>query len=539
MRKFIRTISVAAFLAGSMLLASCGGSLSTTSNAVSMPAPPPADESFEYVAPAETPATWSAFDEDASWSDTDPLICLTAEMQQTQWKGAKLYGNDLYIKEAGTYILSGNLEGQLYVAVNQEDKVHLVFNGFHVTCGSLSPILCERGDKVSITLVDGTENTVNDTASGYLAGSATADGRNAGAIHAKMGLTINGTGTLRIKTTYRHGIVCNSNLRILSGSIFVEAEDQGIKGKESVSVRGGTVSIHSKGDGIKVNDEVKEDAGYFAMEGGSISVQTDADGIDVTKLVRIVGGELKIDSKDHGITTTGTFSTAASPMITLDAYSGAEDSDAKGIKADGEIAVDGGTIRILRAFEGIESKNSSVVIKNGTVEIDSANDGVNAGTLLTVEGGILYVKSQGDCLDSGGDIHIKGGKVVLAGSSSNAYAPMDVPEGHQILVDGGFLLAYGSLAEVQYPSSASAQGVICATETIEKGASCAIKDADGTVLCVFTARDTALTLCFSSEKVQKGTSYTIYTDVTPLGDPQDGVYDKCVSGQAKQTLSAQ
>ena len=530
-------ILLAAIFSCCSMLSSCGTE-DGASHAVSMPTPIVTDP-VEYTPPAETLATWSEFDVDTSWKETDPLIHLAEDNKQTQWKGAKLYGKDLFIKEPGTYILSGKLEGQLYVAVNKEDKVHLVFNGFHVICGSLSPILLERADKVVITLVDGTENIVEDTGKGYSSGSSSGDGRNAGAIHAKMGLTINGTGSLNVKTSYRHGLVSNSNLRIISGNISINAEEEGLKGKESVAIRGGNISIHSKDDGIKVNDDQKEGAGFFAMEGGVVSIVTDADGVDVVKNIRIVGGELAVVSKDHGIVTEGIFSTAAAPIITVDAYSGSTDSNAKGIRADGNVVIDGGLLCIKRAFEGIESKNGSVSIKNGTVEIESSNDGVNAATLLSVEGGTLYVQSLGDCIDSGGNIHINGGKVILSGSSSNAYAPMDVPEGCQILVDGGFLLAYGSLAEVQYPSSESSQGVICITETIDKESSCAIKDSDGNILCVFTAHDTALTVCFSSEKVVRGSEYTIFTGVTPVGDATYCVYQIAVNGQAKQTLTAQ
>ena len=178
-------------------------------------------------------------------------------------------------------------------------------------------------------------------------------------------------------------------------------------------------------------------------------------------------------------------------------------------------------------------------IKNGVVEVVSSNDGVNASVLLSVEGGTLYVRSSGDCLDSGGDIRIDGGTVILCGSSSNAFAPMDVPEGSQILVNGGTLLAYGSLAEVQFPSQSSSQGVICVTETMKKDTSYAIKDAEGKLICVFTVHDAALTVCYSSSAVGKGKSYAFLAAVTPVGTPLYCMYDKAVSGTVVQSVTAQ
>ncbi|MBO7157033.1 MAG: carbohydrate-binding domain-containing protein, partial [Clostridia bacterium] len=232
MRKTTKLL-LTALLAGSVLLASCASGGGETSAVPDVSG----TESTPFVPPAETPATWSEFDLNTSWLETDPHIELTADNTRTEWPGAKLVGGDLYIKQPGTYVLSGTLNGQLFISVDKTTKVHLVFKGFTVHEDALSPILCERADKVVITLADGTENYVNDMHSGFVDGGTPPDGRNAGAIHAKMGLTINGNGSLTVNSTYRHGIVSNSNLRIVSGDITVNAVEEGLKGKESVSIR--------------------------------------------------------------------------------------------------------------------------------------------------------------------------------------------------------------------------------------------------------------------------------------------------------------
>ncbi len=489
-----------------------------------------------YVPPAETPATWSDFDVNTGWDNSATLIQCNGADAEIKGEGVRLSAGMLFIHEEGTYVLSGKFEGQIDILAYKEEKIHLIFNGFDITCEKKSPVFCERADKLVITLADGTQNTVTDTGSGYIEGMTPAEGRNAGAIHSKDALTINGTGSLTVKTTYRHGIVSNSNLRIVSGNITVEAAEEGLKGKETLSIRGGTIQIDSVGDGIKVSDDTEEGAGFLAIEGGDITVKTDADGLDVIDYVRIVGGTLKIESKDHACTTEGSVSIGGKAQIVLDAYSGTEDSDAKGIKAERDVTVEGGNLQILRSYEGIESKTASVCFAGGNTSINSANDGVNAGMLIEVKGGSLFVSANGDGLD-GGDIVISGGSAVIQGSVYNDCAPMDTPSEKEIRVTGGFLLAYGSVGAVQYPSGNSTQAVIGTEVTLEQGISYTLRDAEGKAVCSFQALGNAQTLCFSSDALTKDGSYTLYANVNPSGVHVHGVYKNAETDGGESVLT--
>jgi len=476
-----------------------------------------------YSPPAETPATWSDFDVKTAWDNSATLITCNGKEVEIKGGGVKQTGDVLMIHEEGTYVLSGKLDGQIDVIAYKEEKVHLILNGFEITCEKKSPILCERADKLVITLADGTKNTVTDTGSGYIEGMTPSEGRFAGAIHSKVALTINGGGSLQVKTTYRHGIVSNSNLRIVSGTISVQSVDEGLKGKETLSIRGGTISVESVGDGLKVSDNAEEGTGFLAMEGGDITVKTDADGLDVISYIRIVGGTLKVESKDHAMTTEGSVSIGGKAQIVLDAYSGSEGSDAKGIKAEGEVTVENGNLQILRSYEGIESKTSSVIFAGGNTSIQATNDGVNANTLIEVKGGSLFINAIGDGMD-GGDIVISGGSTVIQGSVYNDCAPMDTPSELEIRVTGGFLLAYGSAGAVQYPSSNSTQAVVGAEVMLDEGKSYSLRDGDGNVICSFRALGNAQTLCISSDLLKKDTTYTLYADVAASGVHVHGVY---------------
>ena len=168
--------------------------------------------------------------------------------------------------------------------------------------------------------------------------------------------------------------------------------------------------------------------------------------------------------------------------------------------------------------------------------VHATNDGVNGGSLISVEGGSLHVVSGGDGLDSGGNIRFAGGSTVICGSPSNAYAPMDVPEGSEILTDGGFVLAYGSLNAVQFPSQNSAQPFLAATVSMKQGTVYALRDKDGNNVVTFTAKENALTLCISSSELTAG-EYTLYRDVTPEGNDSDGIYSSSTGGEAVETFS--
>ena len=118
----------------------------------------------------DTPANYSKFDLDASWKGSDTFLRCSGGSVDMEGRGATFDSGKLSIRESGTYILSGDLEGQIYIEVDEAEKVHLVFNGFSLSCADYSPLYCEEADKISITLADGTENSVTDNGSGYVQG---------------------------------------------------------------------------------------------------------------------------------------------------------------------------------------------------------------------------------------------------------------------------------------------------------------------------------------------------------------------------------
>mgnify|MGYP000511987663 FL=1 len=141
------------------------------------------------------------------------------------------------ISQPGTYIVKGEMEGgQIIVDVDKTEyvdaTVELSLEGMSLTNELTSPIyIASVDDKCSISAKKGTVNTISDGSSAYL--NADDD---AGAIYSKDDLTLKGKGTLIVNGNYQDAIVSKDDIKINNGTIQVTAADDGIRGKDSVTI---------------------------------------------------------------------------------------------------------------------------------------------------------------------------------------------------------------------------------------------------------------------------------------------------------------
>ncbi len=184
--------------------------------------------------------------------------------------GASADGTSVLIVGEGTYIVSGSCsDGQLTVEVKDKEKVQLVFDGLKLASKTKAPLWIKSGDKVSVTLADGTVSTLEDN-SAYT--DANADGEPNACMFSKVDLTINGTGTLNVHGNVNNGITTKDDLKIVSGTVNVTAKNHGIRGNDSVSIRGGNITVTADNDGIKTSKDDDPEKGYIYIEGGTITV---------------------------------------------------------------------------------------------------------------------------------------------------------------------------------------------------------------------------------------------------------------------------
>ena len=204
--------------------------------------------------------------------------------------GVTVDGNVITITSGGTYIISGTLsEGQLVVDADDE-KVQLVLDNADITCATSAAIYVKSAGKTFITLAEGSENILMNTA-----GFEAIDDNNIDAvIFSKDDLTLNGSGTLTINSENGHGIVSKDDLKITGGTYNITAASHALSGKDSVRIAGGTFNLVSGKDGIHSENADDSSKGYVYIAGGEFTIDSTGDGIDASNIVQIDDGTFDI-----------------------------------------------------------------------------------------------------------------------------------------------------------------------------------------------------------------------------------------------------
>ncbi|MBQ8382949.1 MAG: carbohydrate-binding domain-containing protein [Clostridia bacterium] len=349
--------------------------------------------------------------------------------------GAAQNGSVLEITAGGTYLLSGDYSGQVLVNVPETDKVQLVLAGCSVTYGDGSPILCESADKLVITLAEGTKNTVTDNGSGYVDvedGEEDPNTRTAGAIHAKCALTVNGSGALSVKANYHNGIHTKKTLKLVSGTVTVEAADDGFKGKNAVAIRGGSLTVTSGEDGIQCSEEENTAHGYIWIEGGSVNITAQGDGIDASLYLIQKGGEVTVNAigtqrKTGTSSSTGGMGGGMRPGMGGTSSSGGYETNSdgyykietKGVKAGSAISLSGGKLTVNSTGHAVKSSGTLTVggdivlrVRAYCEEYRTNSKGLSADSDLLISGGDTIIEYSYEGVESsGGTIYVTGGSV--------------------------------------------------------------------------------------------------------------------------------
>ena len=230
---------------------------------------------------------------------------------------AKADGSKVTISHSGSYTIDGTLsDGQIYVEIPdaEADKgtVKLIFSGVNITGKSAPAVFVKNADKTSITIADGTENVISDGTDAY-----TGDNEGNAVIEAKDDLTIKGgdkgTGVLTITANTQTAVVCNNDIKFTGGitnieTLNTELANDAVKGKSSVTVKGGRLVIKSEGDGIKSTK------GNVDLSGGEVVIKCGNDAVQAETAINISGGDISAFG-DKGLTSAGTISITGGELI--------------------------------------------------------------------------------------------------------------------------------------------------------------------------------------------------------------------------------
>ena len=304
-----------------------------------------------------------------------------------------------------------------------------------------------------------------------------------------MGVRSEGTalisgGTLTLNT-YDHGIKTDGDMEITGGTInFTVTGDasKAIKPIGNLHITGGTITGTVSGGGEQYSDNstsacagIKCD-GNVVIDGGTLNLTATGaggKGMNIDGTLIINDGNITVKTSGSRFGTSSSGGGGGHGPGGWGPGTGDEGSDTssspKGIRAEGDLTINGGTITVSatggEGAEGIESK-SIMRIQGGYIEITSYDDAINASSHLYFTGGYTYAVATGnDAIDSNGNMYLSGGYVFCCGSEEGLDANSEggyhvyIQSGANLMAIGGNMGAIESNAQISqtcYSGTASA-----------------------------------------------------------------------------------
>lgn len=390
---------------------------------------------------------------------------ITLEDDSTKVKGntkaVSVKDNCITISAGGTYRLSGRLtKGQ--VLVTGSEKVKLYLDGVEITSPSGPALVCTNEKRTILSLAKGSQNTLTDSADNA---DTEINGCNvsACALFAQDKLTINGSGSLTVTGSSVDGIVCKDDLKLVNGTITVEAAQDGVKGKDCVAMFGADLNVTAGNDGIKSTESNDDTKGFLQLEQGSATVQAGGDCLQAETLVWIADGTYHLTSSGTAVNAeTGEANSSKgihcggnppsgdmpsgnppelpdgetfgggnfggngnTPPDNADNRQNAAASDASAIPAaamqsTADPSTDAGATAAAATTTAAEDATSkgikcggNLTMSGGSCTIDSTDHAVHAAGTAVFSGTTLEITSDNKGISSHGDLEISGGDITI------------------------------------------------------------------------------------------------------------------------------
>lgn len=466
---------------------------------------------------------------DESGAVTIDLSTLTKDNAPT---GTSFKDSVLTIKAAGTYVLSGTLNGAVEVAKNVEGTVRIVLNGASITTldsQACAAIVFKQSDSLRVlTIADGTVNSVSDSA-----GDTEAAGDGAAIQAKKCSLTINGGGTLNVTAVGEdaNGIKVKDTLTILDATITVTAVKNGVKADNAIVLKGADLTVTAGNDAVKTDIEPESEeealayaadqtAGYIYIENTSMTLVAGDDGIAANSCLYIANGEDDVIS----VTTNG-----GAPTTVTERSSDA--ADGKAIKVAGivmedeegneteypatyeqnyAIVITGGTFRINANDDAIHSKGN-LLVTGGNFTIASGDDGIHAEYLTKIAGGNITITKSYEGIE-GAAVEITGGTVTVNAKDDGINAAnADINNySYYILITGGTVTVTCSGDGLDSNGKLLISGGVVTVFGPENGGNSALDSESGTTI----SGGTVIALCREAMDPVGATQYMVTANVS-------------------------
>ena len=467
-------------------------------------------------------------------------IRLSGNSAQCDSDAVQISGSTVTITEEGTYILSGTLEdGMVIVDAEDTDKIHLVLDGAAISNSTSAAVYVREADKVFLTTAADTENTLSNGGE-YLA----IDDNNIDAvIFSKADLTLNGAGDLTIQASAGHGVVSKDDLIITSGTYTIQAESHGLSGKDSVRIANGSFTIESGKDGIHAEnaDDTEGATGFLCILDGTFQITSQGDGLSAGSYLQTEGG-------NYTLSCGGGSGSASIQKSEFGSDTSEESASTKGVKAGGDLVLNGGNFAIDSADDALHS-NGSVAVNGGEFQLFTGDDGIHGdgnvaisagsvcilesyegieGLTIDIAGGDIELTASDDGLnvaggndesgfegfgggfrgadsfasDSGAYVCISGGKLYIDASALD-YAS-------EASITGGTFVAAGASQMAQNFGSSSTQGTMLVTVSSQQaGSTIALSDSSGREILSWQADKAFDSVLISCPEITEGSTYTL------------------------------
>ncbi|MDR1860769.1 MAG: carbohydrate-binding domain-containing protein [Bacteroidales bacterium] len=306
------------------------------------------------------------------------------------------------------YVVSGTTNsGSL--TIESASQIRLTLQNAYITASGApairitSDVIAEIQLKESNSLADGSNNTKD------------------AALDSKGSLIFDGYGALELRGAAKHAVAANHDISVREGNITISAATLDGFHATNFAMSGGTLNITAGSDAIDA------EGGTAAISGGSIvitSTATDVKGIAADEAITVSGGTVTMSisgaqSKGFGCQKNITVSGGTISIVTSGAAAviSGDPSYCTAMKAIGSVTVSEGTVMI-------ESRSTADGGKGISADADIT---VNGGTLnIAVSGnGKTYTNASGvtdsytaACLKSNGNIVLNGGSITCSSSGT-------------------------------------------------------------------------------------------------------------------------
>lgn len=351
----------------------------------------------------------------------DGNITLSPDGSTSTDASVRIDGQTVTITQAGTYQIAGILDdGALIVESGENAKITLVLGGVSIKNTTGAAIQIATADDVTIELAEGTTNVLQSGEEVDIATATESKEASGGALQSKADLKIKGRGSLTVLGYLNNGIHCTKDLKIKNGNISVTALGHGIKGKNSVTVSGGTVTVTSGKDGITSDETENEEKGFVTIEDGEIIITSVGDGVSAETTLTVTGDVISIISGGGSANAQQKTDNMRDWWDFDNSASDDNSASCKGLKAGKALVISGGSITIDAQDDALHT-DGDMTISGGECILSTGDDGAHAALSLTVLDGKITVLTSYEGLEAN-QITLAGGELDITASDDGINA---------------------------------------------------------------------------------------------------------------------